>query len=130
MTVQTIVGISLAGLVGTLARFGVSMSLQRWLGANFAWGTLGVNLLGCLILGWLAQAALNTELSPRSWHLVAAVGFCGAFTTFSTFGLETLRFLQDGAWGLAVLNIAGNVLLGLLMVWVGFIVGRSFIPWG
>ena len=97
-----------AGAIGTLARYGLSGLAYKLLGASFAWGTLAVNLLGCLILGLLMQAALEGSLVPQPWRPVLAIGFCGAFTTFSTFGLETLNFMRDGAYLLAL----GNVLDG------------------
>lgn len=120
----TIATIAVAGAAGTLARYGLSGLTHRLLGTRFAWGTLAVNLLGCLILGFLMQAALESTAVPRAYRMALTVGFCGAFTTFSTFGYETLRYLQDGAWLMAAGNVAVNVILGLGMVWAGFVLGR------
>lgn len=118
-TATTIIAVAVFGALGSLARWGLSGLAQRWLGQGFAWGTLGVNLIGCLILGLLLQLSLTSDAISPHWRTVLAVGFCGAFTTFSAFGYETLRYLQDGAWHLALANIAANVVLGLVMVWLG-----------
>ncbi|HES58447.1 MAG TPA: fluoride efflux transporter CrcB [Firmicutes bacterium] len=120
-----ILAIAAAGALGTLARYGLSGLAHQWLGARFAWGTLAVNLLGCLVLGVLMQLALTTDAVPQPWRLPLAIGFCGAFTTFSTFGYETLRFVEDGAWGLAVGNVAANVVGGLALTWLGFVAARA-----
>ena len=125
---QTMLGhtlaIALAGALGTLARYGLSGALRSLLGAGFAWGTLAANLIGCLLIGILMQAALEGSLLPEPWRPVLVVGFCGAFTTFSTFGHETLLFMRDGSYLLALGNIAGNLVLGILCVWLGFIIMR------
>ncbi len=122
---SNILAIAAAGALGTLARYGLSGLAHQLLGARFAWGTLAANLLGCLILGALMQLALTTDALPPGWRVPLAIGFCGAFTTFSTFGYETLRFIEDGAWGLAVGNVAANLLGGLALVWLGFVAARA-----
>jgi len=121
---QNLITIAFAGALGTLARYGLSGLSHRLLGERFAWGTLVVNLLGCLVLGLLMQAVLESAAVPRAYRAPLAIGFCGAFTTFSTFGYETLRFIQDGAWAYALGNISANVVLGLAMVYAGFVLGR------
>ena len=121
---QHILTLALAGALGTLARYGLSGLAHRLLGARFAWGTLAVNLLGCLLLGVLMQLALSTTALPRAWRAPLTIGFCGAFTTFSTFGYETLRFIQDGALWLAAANMLANFALGLAFVWGGLALGK------
>jgi len=121
----TVTSIAVAGALGTLARWGLSGLSHRLLGDRFAWGTLAVNLIGCLVLGFLMEAVLSGTLIPRALRLPLAVGFCGAFTTFSTFGYETLRYIQAGNWLYAAGNTALNVILGLGMVWLGFILARA-----
>jgi fluoride exporter len=116
--------VMLGGAVGALARWALSQLLHRQLGAGFAWGTLGVNLLGCLLLGVVMQLSLGSVAYSRELRLLGAIGFLGAFTTFSTFAFETLGMMQEGAWRLAWLNIAGNVILGLALVLAGMLLGR------
>jgi fluoride exporter len=100
--------------------------MHRHLGAGFAWGTLAVNLLGCLLLGVVMQLSLAHAGYSRELRLLAAIGFLGAFTTFSSFAFESLSFMQSGAWRLAWWNISANVVLGLALVWVGMLCGRGF----
>jgi len=110
---------AVAGALGTLARYGLSGLAHGWWGSGFAWGTLAVNLAGCLLLGALMQAGSSTTLVSPAVRMAVGIGFCGAFTTFSTFGYETMKYMEDGAVHLAAANIAANVVLGLACVWLG-----------
>ncbi|HPF70830.1 MAG TPA: CrcB family protein, partial [Candidatus Krumholzibacteria bacterium] len=96
----------------------------RLWGDRFAFGTLAVNVLGCLLLGALLEAERHTPLVTPPLRLLLAVGFLGAFTTFSTFGWETFRYLQDGATQLALANVSANLVLGLGAVWSGWGLAR------
>jgi len=115
----------MAGAAGAVSRYGVGLWSQRYLGNNFAFGTLVVNILGCLLLGLVLELESQTDWVGTSIRLFVAVGFLGAFTTFSTFGFETLKFMQAGNHQLALLNIVANLVLGLLAVWLGWMVARS-----
>jgi CrcB protein len=111
--------ISLGGVLGALARYGASGLVHRLLGAGFPYGTLAVNLAGCLAIGavlYLTQDRPTLSVAARQ---LVAVGFLGSFTTFSTFGLETFALLRDGDFVAAALNVAASVLLGLGAVWLG-----------
>ncbi len=119
-----------AGGLGAMARFGVALWAERNWGAEFAFGTLLVNVTGCLALGFLLELERGTELVSYPIRLLLAVGFLGAFTTFSTFGYETLRFLQNGAIQTAVINVLANLVLGLAAIWIGFLLAKSFYPAG
>jgi CrcB protein len=121
---QSVMLVGMAGAAGAVARYGVSLLAVRLLGDRFAFGTLAVNVLGCLLLGALLEAERHTPLVTHPLRLLLAVGFLGAFTTFSTFGWETFRYLQDGAANLAALNVAANLVLGLLAVWAGWGMAR------
>ena len=126
MTSYFLVG--LAGAAGAMSRYGVALWAQRTLGHHFAFGTLLVNVLGCLLLGFLLEMERQTDLVNHPLRMLLAVGFLGAFTTFSAFGYETMRYLQDGSGNLAVLNVAANLLLGCGAVWIGWVVARSAFP--
>ena len=121
---MTILGIALAGALGALARYGMTGWFQRWLGPVFPWGTLSVNLLGCLLLGLLMELARQTGWISAEVRIIAGIGFLGAFTTFSTFGFETFRAAETGNWFTAACNILLNVVGGLLLVAVGVGLGR------
>ena len=116
--------LAVAGALGTLSRYALSGLTQRITGAGFPWGTLVINILGCLIIGYVMQMALTTDIIPASVRVVVTIGFLGAFTTFSTFSYETVKFLEDGALVSAILNITSNVGLGLIATFFGMLLGR------
>lgn len=114
-----LLAIGIAGALGALARYGVTIAALRWLGEDFPHGTLIVNLIGCFLLGIVAELALDDRsLSPQT-RAIVGTGFLGAFTTFSTFGVDTFRAIEAGAWGLAAANVAINVVGGLALVAAG-----------
>lgn len=117
--------IALAGALGSIARYGISGWAYQALGQRFPYGTLVVNVIGSLLIGAVMHVGLSTELISRSARLAIAVGFLGAFTTFSTFSYETVRYLEDGAWWLAGTNAAANVILCLSGVWIGLKAAQS-----
>lgn len=107
------------GAAGTLARYGLQGLIQHRTGSVFPTGTLIVNLLGCLLIGGITQFGLHhLSLSPE-WRIGMTVGFLGAFTTFSTFGLETVRLLEDGEWLRALLYVSFSIVGGLLAIVLG-----------
>ena len=116
--------VGLAGAAGAVSRYAVGLAAERAWGARFAFGTLAVNVLGCLLLGALLEAERHSALVTHPVRLLLAVGFLGAFTTFSTFGWETFRYLQAGTTHLALINVAANMLLGLGAVWAGWGLAR------
>lgn len=120
--------VGIAGAAGAVSRYGIGILAERSLGSHFAFGTLLVNVLGCLALGFLLELDRGTTLVTHPLRMLLAVGFLGAFTTFSTFGYETLRYVQDGATHLALLNISANLILGLGAVWLGFMSARQIWP--
>ena len=113
-----------AGAVGTLARYGLAGLAQRLFGSSFPWGTMVVNLLGCLVIGFVwALAETRWQLSGAT-RAVLFIGFMGAFTTFSSFVLESAELFRVGqvSWGL--LNIAGQNLVGLGLFVAGYHLAR------
>ncbi len=117
--------ISIAGALGAVSRYGLSSLVHRVMGKNFAWGTLTVNVAGCLIIGFLFDWMLNADTISPSLRLALTVGFLGAFTTFSAFSYETLEFANRGMWGMAGLNVAANVVLGVFAVVLGLGIGKA-----
>lgn len=112
------------GAAGTLARYALQGWVQIRTSAVFPTGTLAVNLLGCFLLGAIGQFSLNHLSVPPEWRVALTIGFLGAFTTFSTFGWETVQMLQDGEWGKVLLYTGGSVLGGLLAVMLGIQLGN------
>jgi fluoride exporter len=115
--------LALAGALGTLSRYGLSGLVQR-ISNDFPFGTLAVNVLGSLLIGFIMQIGLSTDLVPRSLRIIITIGFLGAFTTFSTFSYETIKYIEDSSWLLAALNIIANVTLSILAAFLGIILGR------
>lgn len=107
------------GAVGTLARYGLQGLVQHRTGSAFPTGTLAVNLLGCFLLGGVAQFGFHHLSFPPEWRIAITVGFFGAFTTFSSFSWETVRMLEDGTWSHALFYLAVSILGGLLAVILG-----------
>ncbi|MEH6566298.1 MAG: fluoride efflux transporter CrcB [Halopseudomonas sp.] len=122
--INTVVAVAIGGALGALARHGVAQwSMQYWPKA-FPLPTLIVNLLGCLLIGILYGIWLQRpELSPLLRQTLM-VGFLGAFTTFSTFSLDSLRLLENGEGLLAITYILLSVCIGLLATWAGLSLTR------
>jgi len=116
--------LALAGGLGTLARYGLSGLVSRWPSASFPWGTLVVNIVGCFAAGSLWSVFEDRIHLSGELRTVVFVGFMGAFTTFSSYILETGHLARDAEWAWA----AGNVLLqngvGLAALFLGMAVGR------
>jgi CrcB protein len=121
--VRELVAIALAGALGSLGRHGASVLTVRWFGDVLPYGTLAVNTLGSLILGTLTGLALVSDVVPASIRVPVATGFLGAFTTFSTFSVETVRLAERDPW-LAAANVAANLVLGLGAAVLGVAIGR------
>lgn len=114
--------IALGGAVGSVARAMVGLSLP----GRFPWATLAVNVTGSLLIGWLmARLGPIETAGAASLRNLLVVGFCGGFTTFSTFSWQTLEQMQKGQWGAAAANVVLSVVLCLLAVWLGFRLGRA-----
>ena len=110
--------IAVGGAAGTVCRYAVSCACLRWMGTYFAYGTLAVNVTGCFLVGLLIESRVATTARWEDvTHSELIVGFLGALTTFSAFGLETARFFQNAQHALGLINIAGNMLLGLTAVY-------------
>jgi CrcB protein len=110
--------LAVGGVAGTLARYSMGGWVHGWAGTWLPWGTLTINLLGSLVLGFAMRAAATLPVSPEVRGLVT-VGFCGAFTTFSTFMYETAVLMQAGEWSRAALYAVGSLLLGLVAMGLG-----------
>ncbi len=115
------VWVAIGGLIGTVARFGLSSAVALWFGELFPWGTLIINVTGSFAIGFFAtltdpQGTLLVRPEMRSFFMI---GFCGGYTTFSSFSLQTLRLAQDGQWFAAGMNIVASNVGCLFAVWLG-----------
>lgn len=111
--------IAVMGAAGTLARYALQGVVQYRAGSSFPYGTLAVNLSGCLLLGFLGQLTLNRMVISPEWRIAMTIGFFGGYTTFSSFGWETAKMLQDGEWLHATAYISASVVAGLLLTLAG-----------
>jgi CrcB protein len=107
--------IAIFGAIGTLARYGLQGVVQVRTGGAFPYGTLIVNLSGCFLLGLIGQFTLNRLVISPDWRVAVAVGFFGGYTTFSSFGWETAKMLEDGEWLRAATYVAASVVVGLFL---------------
>ena len=107
--------IALFGAIGTLARYGLQGAVQIRMGSMFPYGTLLINLTGCFLLGLIGQLTLNRILISSDLRIAIAVGFFGGYTTFSSFGWETAKMLEDGEWLRAATYVGASVFAGLLL---------------
>jgi CrcB protein len=125
---MTYVWIALGGAIGTIARFAVSGAFARMVGETFPWGTIVVNISGCLVIGLLA-----TITGPDGRLVVAPdlrqfmlIGLCGGYTTFSSFSLQTLNLIRNGELMSAAGNTAISFVACMLAVWIGAVLGQAF----
>jgi fluoride exporter len=124
---QSYVWIAIGSALGGIARYWCSGVAARLVGETFPWGTLIVNVVGSFIIGFFA-----TLTGPDGRVFVGStarqfvmVGFCGGYTTFSSFSIQTLSLMQDGEWLQASGNIVGSVVLCLAAVWIGHVLAVS-----
>jgi fluoride exporter len=116
----------LGGAIGAVARYLTDLGIQHRYGTRFPWGTWWVNVTGSAVLGAVGAAAATGSLGPAAATFVGT-GICGALTTFSTFGYETMRLVEGGAVRSAVLNLVGSVLAGLVACGLGWDVAAQVL---
>lgn len=112
--------VAIGGAIGSAMRYLTAILLARHYTGSIPLATLVVNVLGCFLIGLLIGLCSETTYL----RLLFITGFCGGFTSFSTFTAESYVMFREGAYGLALLYIAGSVLIGLLALWVGLYVSR------
>ena len=120
-----LLAIALGGIAGTLARYGLGALLQR-ASATFPVSTLVVNVVGSFVLGVAMRYLLSSSASPEA-RAAVTIGFCGAFTTFSTFAYEAATLLEDGAYARAAGYAAASVFLSIAAIIAGFAVARLIL---
>lgn len=109
------------GFIGAVCRYGLSGLVQRYAGlTTFPWGTLVVNMAGCLAIGVTVGMMDSRQLFGPEFRLFALIGLLGGFTTYSTFGYETFALLRDAEYMRALFNVGIQVVLGLVLVWTGY----------
>jgi fluoride exporter len=119
--------VAIGAAAGGVSRYYLSFAVQQRLGASFPWGTLLINVTGSLLLGFLMRYALATPSVSAEMRLLLTTGFCGGYTTFSTFSYETATLMEDGLYQRAAGYMLGSVIVALLATFCGFILARELI---
>ena len=114
--------VALGSAVGGVSRYYLSLFLNGSVG--FPWGTFSVNVLGSLVIGILSGWLAHSSGNAAAIRAFAMVGFCGGFTTFSTFSNESFRMLENGQFGILSLYVIGSVAAGLAAVWLGYLISK------
>ena len=122
---KVLIFIAMGGAIGAVLRYGASMGVYSFMGRDFPYGTLFVNVTGSLLMGLLGVLMLERFNIGPEWRAAVLVGVLGSFTTFSTFSIETLNLLEQGDVMRAVTNILLSVLVCLVAVWFGVLIGRQ-----
>jgi fluoride exporter len=117
--------VGVAGFFGAMSRYWLDGWVSRITGGGFPWGTFVVNMTGCFLIGLVTTILTDRLLPHPNVRIAVTIGFIGAYTTFSTFAYESLRQIQDGALGMALVNVAGSVVVGIAGAWIGVVVGRA-----
>lgn len=118
--------IAIFGAIGTLTRYGLQGVVQVRTGGVFPYGTLLINLTGCFLLGLLGQFTMNRIVISPDWRVAMTVGFFGGYTTFSSFGWEAAKMLEDGEWLRATTYVAASVIAGLFLSVAGIRLANRF----
>jgi fluoride exporter len=119
---MTALYIGIAGIFGAFARYGLSLAFNPAVADAFPWGTLLCNGLGCFLLTFITFR--YAPRWPETAKLAVTTGFIGSFTTFSTFSMETVQFLNHHLWGLALLYTGLSLVLGLFLAWTGYAIAN------
>jgi len=125
MMLRNVLLIGIAGGFGTVARFLCQKYLYAWFPHPFPFGTFVVNLLGCFLIGLIYGLSERGNLLSPEWRLVLATGFCGGYTTFSTFAYENIQLLRQGDYLYFFLYTLGSVCLGIIFTFLGMAILKA-----
>ena len=116
--------LAVGGALGAIARYQLAAVIQARVPIGFPWGTFIVNITGCLVMGITTTLLTERLIVHPNWRFLIPIGFIGAYTTFSTFELETFRAINEGAWLVGGMNVVASVLAGYAALWIGIVAAR------
>lgn len=119
--------IGLGGFAGSIARYGLHILVHKWWPLGFPYGTLLVNILGCLLIGLILGVGQRATWMNETMKIMLATGFCGGFTTFSAFSYENIKLLQAGQVTSSLIYITCSILLGLLATYAGLMLVEKLL---
>jgi len=122
---RSILLVGIGGLVGSVARYAVALVFAGQFSSVFPFATLIVNVAGCFLIGVIFALSDRGNILSPEWRIFLTTGFCGGFTTFSTFSYESLRLLQDGELLYVAVNVVASVVVGLAATFLGILMVRS-----
>ena len=120
--------IAIAGALGAVSRFLLSGVTYRLLGSGFPYGTLCVNVIGSLLIGFIMQVGLSTDIIPQQLRIAMTVGFLGAFTTFSSIIVDTADLIRNAHWLAVHVNLLAQNFVGLLSLYGGVSAAKALLP--
>ncbi|MBN2774149.1 MAG: fluoride efflux transporter CrcB [Prolixibacteraceae bacterium] len=124
---RTILIVGTGGFIGSALRYIIHVIVEKGMSSTFPWATFIANILGCFIIGIVYAISEKGNLMNPEWRVFLTVGFCGGFTTFSSFAYNNLNLLKDNSLLYLLLNAGGSLFLGILAVYIGIVLVRSII---
>jgi len=124
---RTLLIIGVGGFIGSIMRYLGQLAAGKIFPPSFPMGTFLVNIVGCLIIGIVYALSEKGNMLTADMRMFLAIGFCGGFTTFSTFASDNFLMLKDNSIGLMLLNVTGSVVLGILAVYLGVVLVKALL---
>lgn len=121
--------VAVGAATGGVCRYYLGSVIQQKTGIGFPYGTFVINVSGSLLIGFLLRYALTTQTWSIELRALLTTGFCGGYTTFSTYSFETATLVEDGEYQRAVLYVLGSMIVALVFTFIGFALARELIAW-
>ena len=122
--VKQLILVAFGGGIGSVFRYLISLWFVNRFPNTFPVGTFIVNITGCLAIGFLMGLSIRPGILNNELRLLLIIGFCGGYTTFSTFSIENIKLFETGNYGILTLYIAGSILFGIIAVWAGDVLSK------